>query len=73
MFWSSGREAELCASVAGVMNQKDKNERCTLEIKILKYRSLARRVVYDKTRKRIYSQIAELEQKLREIDEKGRR
>jgi hypothetical protein len=29
--------------------------------------------VYDKTRKRIYSQIAELEQKRREIDERGRR
>jgi len=60
-------------SVAGVMNHKNKNERCALEIKILKYRSLARRVVYDKTRKRMYSQIAELEQNLREIDERGRR
>jgi len=55
------------------MNHKNKNESAELEIKILKYQYLARRVVYDKTRKRIYLQIAELEKKLREIDERGRR
>jgi hypothetical protein len=59
--------------VVGVMNHKNKNESAELEIKILKYQYLARRVVYDKTRKRIYLQIAELEKKLREIDERGRR
>jgi hypothetical protein len=59
--------------VVGVMNHKNKNESAELEIKILKYHYLARRVVYDKTRKRIYLQIAELEKKLREIDERGRR
>jgi hypothetical protein len=52
---------------------KSKDEYAELEIKIQKYCSLARRVVYDKSRKRIYSQIAELEQKLHEIDEGRRR
>jgi hypothetical protein len=48
---------------------KNKNERVELEMEILKYRSLARRVIHDETVQRINSRICELEQKLREIDE----
>jgi hypothetical protein len=46
-----------------------KNERIELAIRIMKYRSLARRVVHEKTARRIDLLIAELEKKLREIDE----
>jgi hypothetical protein len=38
-------------------------------MKIMKYRSLARRVTDDETKRRIEGLVAELEQKLREIDE----
>jgi hypothetical protein len=48
---------------------KNKNDRVKLEIKIMKYRSLARRVMHDETEQRINLLIVELEQKLREIDE----
>jgi hypothetical protein len=47
-----------------------KNERVELEMKILKYRRLARAAVTDGvTERRIAGLIAELERKLREIDE----
>jgi hypothetical protein len=46
-----------------------KNERVELEMKIMKYRALARQSPDEVTRKRINELIAELEQKLREIDE----
>jgi hypothetical protein len=47
-----------------------KNERVELEIKIIKYRQLALAASSDpETEKRIGDLIAELEQKLREIDE----
>jgi hypothetical protein len=45
-----------------------KNERVELEMKILKARRLARQAD-DLTRKRLYELVAELEKKLREIDE----
>jgi hypothetical protein len=45
-----------------------KNERVELEMKILKVRRLAR-AADNLTRKRLEALIAELEQKLREIDE----
>ncbi len=45
-----------------------KNERVELEMKILKYRALARQADAE-TAQRINALIAELEQKLREIDE----
>jgi hypothetical protein len=45
------------------------NERVELAMKIMKYRSLARQATDDVTRARIKQLIAELEQKLREIDE----
>ena len=48
---------------------KNKNDRVELEMKIMKYSSLARRVVHDDAAKRIKQEIAELERKLREIDE----
>jgi hypothetical protein len=48
---------------------KNKNDRVELEIKIMKYRSLARRVVHEETEERIKLLVSELEQKLREIDE----
>jgi hypothetical protein len=44
-----------------------KNERVELEMKIMKARQLAR-AADDLTRKRLEAFIAELEQKLREID-----
>jgi hypothetical protein len=48
----------------------DKNERVEFEMKILKYRRLARDAVTDGvTEQRMAALIAELEQKLREIDE----
>jgi hypothetical protein len=46
-----------------------KNERVELEMKIMKYRLMARRVTDDETKQRINGLVAELEQKLREIDE----
>ena len=46
-----------------------RNERAELAMKIMKYRSLARHATEDVTRARIRQLIAELEQKLREIDE----
>jgi len=47
-----------------------KNERVQLEMKIMKYRQLARLAPSDDvTRQRIEELIAELERKLREIDE----
>ena len=46
-----------------------KNERVELEIKIIKYRALARRAPAEVTAKRIDALVAELEQKLRAIDE----
>jgi hypothetical protein len=45
-----------------------KNERVELEMKVMKYRQLARQAD-DESARRIYSLIAELEQKLRETDE----
>jgi hypothetical protein len=45
---------------------RNKNDRVELAMKIMKYRSLARRVMHDETAQRINSLIAELEQKLRE-------
>jgi hypothetical protein len=44
-----------------------KNERVELEMKIKKYRALARDTADEVTTKRITTLIAELEQKLREI------
>jgi hypothetical protein len=46
-----------------------KNERVELEIKIIRYRALARLTTDDITKMRVDKLIAELEQKLREIDE----
>jgi hypothetical protein len=49
---------------------RSKNERVELEMKIMKYRQAAMLATSDdETRKRIMSLVAELEQKLREIDE----
>ncbi len=48
----------------------NRNERVQLEMKIMKYRQLARRATLDdQTRTRIEQLILELERKLREIDE----
>ena len=46
-----------------------KNERVELEMKIMRYRQLARRISDEELLKRFAEQIADLEQKLREIDE----
>jgi hypothetical protein len=55
------------------MMRKNGNDRVELEMRIMKYRSLARRVVHEKTARRIEQEIAELERRLREIDEGRRR
>jgi hypothetical protein len=55
------------ASLPGWMAHK--NERVELEMKIMKYRALARQAGDDVTRTRIKELVAELERKLREIDE----
>jgi hypothetical protein len=46
-----------------------KNERVELEMKIMKYRELARQAPDDLSRRRIETLVAELEQKQREFDE----
>jgi hypothetical protein len=46
-----------------------KNERVELEMKILKYRELARQAPDNLSRRRIETLVAELEQKRREFDE----
>ena len=48
-----------------------KNERVELEMKIMKYRELARNAPDEVTRQRISILVSELEQKLRESDEQG--
>jgi hypothetical protein len=45
------------------------NERVELEMKIMRYRQLMRRITDEKLLKRFADQITDLEQKLREIDE----
>jgi hypothetical protein len=47
-----------------------KNERVELEMKIMKYRTLARQIATDPdTQRRIKELISDLEKELREIDE----
>jgi hypothetical protein len=46
-----------------------KNERVELEITIMKYRTLVRQTTDELTQRRIEKLIAEMEQKLREINE----
>jgi hypothetical protein len=50
-------------------NVPSKNERVELEMKIMKYRALARQAPDQETMRRINGVVAELELKLREIDE----
>jgi hypothetical protein len=51
------------------IHMPSKNERVELEMKIMRCRQLMRRVTDDEFLKRLREQVAELEQKLREIDE----
>ena len=53
----------------GIADMPSKNDRVELEMKIIKYRALARQAPDDTTSQRIKVLVAELEQKLREIDE----
>ena len=54
----------------GIRAVRSKNERIELEMKILRYRSLARQIATDpETQQRITELISDLEKKLREIDE----
>jgi hypothetical protein len=46
-----------------------KNERVELEMQLLKYRELTTRIADDEFLRRAKEKIAELERKLREIDE----
>jgi hypothetical protein len=48
---------------------RSKNERVELEMRILRYRRLASRTADEEFLRRVKEQVAELEQKLREIDE----
>jgi hypothetical protein len=53
-----------------VLEMASKNERVELEMKIMKYRRMADLAVSDElTKQRIRNFIAELEQKLREIEQ----
>ena len=55
---------------AGNTSVRSKNERVELEMKILRYRSLARQIATDpETQQRIMELISDLEKELREIDE----
>lgn len=51
------------------MAKRAANERVELEMKILRYRQLMRRMTDEELVKRFAEQVAALEQKLREIDE----
>jgi hypothetical protein len=52
------------------MRMRSKNERVELEMKILRYRKLARQIATDpRTQQRIIELISDLEKELREIDE----
>jgi hypothetical protein len=67
------KQCEPSASPSVVLREvtqlANKNERVELEMKILKYRRMAALAVSDElTKQRIAVLIAELEQKLREID-----
>jgi hypothetical protein len=53
----------------GSARMPSKNQRVELEMKIMKYRALARQAPDAETTQRINELVAELEQKLREIDE----
>ena len=54
----------------GIRRVPSKNDRVKLEMKILRYRKLARQIATDPdTAERIKQLIADLEQELREIDE----
>jgi hypothetical protein len=46
-----------------------KNERVELEMEIMRFRQLGRRITDEQLQKRLRQRLAELEQKLREIDE----
>ena len=64
---SSSQNAVSRSGLRAVVNR---NERVQLEMKIMKYRQLARQTTSDDlTRTRIEQLISELERKLREIDE----
>jgi uncharacterized protein (DUF2267 family) len=53
----------------GSARMVSKNERVELEMKIMKYRALARAAPDKLSAERIETLVSELEQKLREIDE----
>ena len=54
----------------GARAVRSKNERVELEMKILRYRKLARQIATDPdTQRRIMELISDLEQELRDIDE----
>ena len=55
--------------IHAVKAMRSKNERVELEMKIMKYRQLARSAADTVTTERIAGLVAELEQKLKEIDE----
>jgi hypothetical protein len=61
------RRSTVLLDGSGLMPHK--NERVELEIKIIKYRALARQASDSMTTQRINDLILELEKKLREIDE----
>jgi hypothetical protein len=51
------------------MAKRQVNERVQLEMEILRYRQLGRRITDEQFQKQLKEQIAELQRKLREIDE----
>jgi hypothetical protein len=61
--------ASLPSYLDGSAQMPSKNERVELEMKIMKYRALARQAPDLETTQRINTLVAELERKLRAIDE----
>ena len=59
----------LTKKTLGMRAVRSKNERVELEMKIMRYRQFESRITDEEFLKRLANQIAELEQKLREIDE----
>jgi hypothetical protein len=53
----------------GIPDMRSKNERVELEMRILRYRELTSRTTDEKSFKRAKDQVADLEKKLRDIDE----
>jgi hypothetical protein len=60
---------EISGGLVGVPVVPTKNERAELEMEMMKYRQLAGRMVDEEFVRRAKEKVAELEKKLRKVDE----